>query len=113
MTRKRNSAEKHGWKELMASEPDFLKPLVQEVLQQVLEAGMEETLQARKSERTSERQGYQSGYFGRSMVTRVEMLELRMRQRCAHPRFSSFHFDPTLSPDQASFGIKRLPGGCQ
>jgi transposase-like protein len=46
MTRGQNSAGKQSWKELMANEPDFLKPLVQEVVQQVLEAEMEETLQA-------------------------------------------------------------------
>jgi transposase-like protein len=80
MTRRQNSAGKQSWKELMASEPDFLKPLVQEVLQQVLEAEMEETLQAGKSERTAERQGYRSGYYGRTLVTRVGKLELRVPQ---------------------------------
>jgi putative transposase len=80
MTRGQNSAGKQSWKELMANEPDFLKPLVQEVVQQVLEAEMEETLQAGKSERTGERQGYRSGYYGRTLVTRVGKLELRVPQ---------------------------------
>jgi transposase-like protein len=80
MTRRKNNAETQNWKELLASEPDFLKPLVQEVLQQVLEAEMEEVLQAGKGERTPERQGYRSGYYGRTLVTRVGKLELRVPQ---------------------------------
>jgi putative transposase len=80
MTRKQNNAGKQSWKELMEGEPDFLKPLVQEVVQQVLEAEMEETLQAGKSERTAERQGYRSGYYGRTLITRVGKLELRVPQ---------------------------------
>jgi putative transposase len=80
MTRRQNNAGKQGWKELMESEPDFLKPLVQEVVQQVLEAEMEETLQAGKSERTAERQGYRSGYYARTLITRVGKLELRVPQ---------------------------------
>jgi len=40
------------WKELLATDGDFLRPLVQAVLQEVLEAEMTETLQAGKSERT-------------------------------------------------------------
>ena len=80
MTRGQNSAGKQSWKELMGSEPDFLKPLVQEVVQQVLEAEMEDTLQAGKSERTGERQGYRAGYYGRTLVTRVGKLELRVPQ---------------------------------
>jgi len=63
MTRKQNSADKQSWKELMAGQTDFLKPLVQEVIQQVLELEMEETLQAGKGERTAERQGYRSGSY--------------------------------------------------
>src|SRR5271165_4437300 len=80
MTRKQNSAEKQSWKDLMAGSTDFLKPLVQEVVQQVLELEMEETLQAGKGERTGERQGYRSGYYGRTLITRVGKLELRVPQ---------------------------------
>jgi putative transposase len=80
MTRKQNNAGKQSWKELMEGEPDFLKPLVQEVVQQVLEAEMEETLQAGKSERTTERRGYRSGYYARTLITRVGKLELRVPQ---------------------------------
>lgn len=80
MTQKQHSAGKQNWKELVAGQQDFLKPLVQEVVQQVLELEMEETLQAGKGERTSERQGYRSGYYGRTLITRVGKLELRVPQ---------------------------------
>jgi putative transposase len=64
----------------MVQGEDFLRPLVQEVVQQVLEAEMEETLGAQKSERTPNRQGYRSGYYGRTLITRVGKLELRVPQ---------------------------------
>lgn len=80
MTRKKDSAKQIDWKELMSGQEDFLRPLVQEVIQQVLEAEMEETLGAGKGERTTSRQGYRSGYYGRTLVTRVGKLELRVPQ---------------------------------
>jgi putative transposase len=67
-------------KELLASDQDFLRPLVQEVVQQVLEAEMDETVGAGKSERTTQRIGYRSGYYSRTLVTRVGKLELRVPQ---------------------------------
>ena len=80
MTRKQNSAKQTNWKELMAEQEDFLRPLIQEVIQQVLEGEMDETVGAGKSERTANRQGYRSGYYGRTLVTRVGKLELRVPQ---------------------------------
>lgn len=80
MARKQSNAKQTNWKELMAQEEDFLKPLVREVLQQVLEAEMDEALGAEKSERTPARQGYRAGYYGRTLVTRVGKLELRIPQ---------------------------------
>lgn len=80
MTRKQDSANKQNWKELVAEQKDFLKPLVQEVVQQLLELEMEETLQAGKGERTGERLGYRSGSYGRTLITRVGKLELRVPQ---------------------------------
>jgi transposase-like protein len=50
MTGKQNSAKKLAWKEMLAEQEDFLRPLVQEIVQQVLEAEMEETLGAEKGE---------------------------------------------------------------
>lgn len=80
MTRKKDSAKRVDWKALMAGQEDFLRPLVQEVIQQVLEAEMDEALGAGKSERTAGRLGYRSGYYGRTLVTRVGKLELRVPQ---------------------------------
>jgi putative transposase len=81
MTRKQDSAKGVNWKEVLAGEgEDFLRPLVQEVVQQVLEAEMEEALSAGKGERTPNRLGYRAGYYGRTLVTRVGKLELRVPQ---------------------------------
>ena len=80
MPRKQNSANKLDWKEVIGGQEDFLRPLIREVLQQVMEAEMEEVLGAEKGERTSNRQGYRSGYYGRTLVTRVGKLELRVPQ---------------------------------
>src|SRR5499427_9535604 len=80
MTRKQDSANKTNWKELIAGQEDFLKPLIREVVQQVLEAEMDEALGAEKGERTPNRVGYRAGYYGRTLVTRVGKLELRVPQ---------------------------------
>ena len=80
MARKQDSAKQTNWKALMGEQEDFLRPLIREVIQQVLEAEMEEAIGAAKGERTPERQGYRSGYYGRTLVTRVGKLELRVPQ---------------------------------
>lgn len=80
MTRKQNNAKKVEWKKLIAEQQDFLRPLIREVLQQVMEAEMEDIVGAEKSERTPNRSGYRSGYYGRTLVTRVGKLELRVPQ---------------------------------
>jgi putative transposase len=80
MTRKQNSAKNVEWKQLIAEQQDFLRPLIREVLQQVMEAEMEDIVGAEKSERTPNRSGYRSGYYGRTLVTRVGKLELRVPQ---------------------------------
>ena len=80
MTRRQNSAKRVDWKAMMAEEQDFLRPLIREVLQQIMEAEMDETRGAEKSERTLNRVGYRSGYYGRTLVTRVGKLELRVPQ---------------------------------
>jgi hypothetical protein len=41
---------------------------------------MEEAVGAEKGERTPNRQGYRAGYYGRTLVTRVGKLELRVPQ---------------------------------
>lgn len=80
MTRKQDNAKRRNWKALMAEQEDFLRPLIQEVVQQVLEAEMDEALGAEKGERTTNRLGYRSGHYGRTLVTRVGKLELRVPQ---------------------------------
>jgi putative transposase len=80
MTRRQDSAKRSDGKELMAGQEDFLRPLIQEVVRQVLEAEMEEAVGAEKGERTPNRQGYRAGYYGRTLVTRVGKLELRVPQ---------------------------------
>ena len=80
MTRKQDSAKAINWKAVMGGQEDFLKPLIQEVVQQVLEAEMDEAIGAEKSQRTPMRVGYRSGYYGRTLVTRVGKLELRVPQ---------------------------------
>src|SRR6201994_181822 len=91
MTRKQDNAKQANWKELMKEQDDFLRPLIREVLQEVLEAEMDEALGAEKGERTTSRRGYRSGYYGRTLVTRVGKLELRVPQdRQGHFRTEVF-----------------------
>jgi transposase-like protein len=83
MTRKQDSPKEQAWKEALTKvvkEENFLRPLVEQIVQQILEAEMDETLGAEKSERTPTRVGYRSGYYGRTLVTRVGKLELRVPQ---------------------------------
>lgn len=79
-------------KEILEAEPDFLKTLVTKLIQDVLEAEMDEALQAAKSERNDSRLGYRSGYYGRSLITRVGKLELRVPQD-RQGRFSTVVFE--------------------
>ena len=67
-------------KALLAGDEEFLRALVRTALQEVLEAEMTEALGAEKSERTAGRQGYRSGYYGRTLITRIGKLELRVPQ---------------------------------
>jgi putative transposase len=83
MARKQDSPKEEAWKDVfckLVKEENFLRPLVEQVVQQVLEAEMDETLGAQKSERTPNRVGYRSGYYGRTFITRVGKLELRVPQ---------------------------------
>jgi transposase-like protein len=58
----------------------------------VLEAVMTEALGAEKGERTVARLSYRSGYYGRTLITRVGKLELRVSQDRAW-RFSTELFE--------------------
>jgi putative transposase len=79
-------------KALLAADQEFLRPLVQAVLQELLEAEMTEALSAEKGERTPLRLGHCSGDYGRTLVTRVGKLELRVPQD-RQGRFSTELFE--------------------
>ena len=73
--------KRRTWADVNANmESDFLRELIRTTLQEVLEAEMTEALGAAKGERTTGRNGYRSGYYGRSLITRVGKLELRIPQ---------------------------------
>jgi putative transposase len=80
VTQKQLSPRIAELKELMSQDRDFLKVIVHQVVQDVLEAEMDETVGARKGQRTESRVGYRSGYYGRSLITRVGRMELRVPQ---------------------------------
>ena len=69
-----------NWKELLSGDGELMRDLVRGVVQEVLESEMNEALGAEKSQRVDGRAGYRSGYYGRSLVTRVGNIELRVPQ---------------------------------
>src|SRR5262245_30412213 len=79
-------------KAVLAEDEEFLRALVRMALQEVLEAEMTEALGAEKGERAWGRQGHTSGYYGRTLITRVGKLELRVPQDRAG-RFSTELFE--------------------
>ena len=80
MVRNKANAAMAEVKGLLEQDQDFLKDLVREVVQQTLEAEMEAAIGAGKGQRTETRLGYRSGYYGRTLITRVGKLELRVPQ---------------------------------
>ena len=84
MARKQDIPTKQDWKaifvEALEAKDEGFRRLLERIVQDVLEAEMEETLGAEKSQRTANRQGYRSGYYGRTLITRVGKLELRVPQ---------------------------------
>jgi putative transposase len=80
MTKAENKPAIAAVKELFAQNPDGLKELVRAVMQEMLEAEMTDALGAAKGERSDGRLGYRSGYYGRTLITRVGKLELRVPQ---------------------------------
>jgi putative transposase len=87
-------------KALLKGDPEGLRELVRAVLQEALEAEMSDALGAAKSERTTGRLGYRSGYYGRTLVTRVGKLELRVPQD-REGRFSTELFERYQRSGQA------------
>jgi transposase-like protein len=80
MTEKKVKSGTIDVKALLAGDEEFLRALVRTALEEVLEAEMTEALGAEKGERASGRQGYRSGYYGRTLITRIGKLELRVPQ---------------------------------
>jgi putative transposase len=80
MVRKNSIVSSSELKGLLEGEQDVLKEFVRTVVQQTLEAEMDAALGASKGERTEGRLGYRSGYYGRTLITRVGKLELRVPQ---------------------------------
>src|SRR5580704_138517 len=92
MTSKKVKSGTIDVKALLTGDEEFLRALVRTALQEVLEAEMTEALGADKGERTAGRLGYRSGYYGRTLITRVGKLELRVPQDRAG-RFSTELFE--------------------
>ena len=92
MTKREVRPELVDVKALLAGDADYLRPMVQAIVQATLEAEMSAALGAEKGERTGERLGYRSGYYGRSLITRVGTLELRVPQD-RQGRFSTELFE--------------------
>ena len=80
MTERKGKAEGIDVKAVLARDEAFLRTVVKAALQEVLEAEMTEAVGAGKGERTANRLGYRSGYYGRTVITRVGKLELRVPQ---------------------------------
>src|SRR4030081_814274 len=92
MTKRQGKSGTIDVKAVLAEDEEFLRALVRTALQEVLEAEMTEALGAEKGERAAGRQGYRSGYYGRTLITRVGKLELRVPQDRAG-RFSTELFE--------------------
>lgn len=100
MTKEQGKPAVAAVQELLAQSPDGLREIVRSVMQTMLEAEMDEALGAGKSERSDARLGYRSGYYGRTLITRVGKLELRVPQDRAG-RFSTELFERYQRSEQA------------
>lgn len=90
MTTKKHKGKLLPVEAMLAGDEDFLKQAIKDAMQAVLEGEMTEFLGAAPGERTEERNGYRAGYYGRSLVTRIGKLELRV------PRDRSGEFSTAL-----------------
>jgi len=80
---------------ILSQDPDFLKPVVQQLLQEFLEAEMAKTIGADAYKRCDDRTGYRSGYYSRQLVTRVGTMQLRV-PRDREGKFSTQLFERYL-----------------
>lgn len=90
-------------KRLVEEDEDYLRAMVQSLVEATLEAEMTLALGAEKGERSAGRLGYRSGYYGRSFVTRVGTLELRVPQD-REGRFSTRLFERYQRSEKALVG---------
>jgi putative transposase len=103
MTKRQNRSEIVDVKALLERDEDFLRSAVEALVQAVLEAEMSQAIGAEKGERTAGRLAYRSGYYGRSLVTRVGSLELRVPQD-RQGRFSTRLFERYQRSEKALVG---------
>jgi transposase-like protein len=92
MAKEKLSITEGTLKALLSTDDDFVREAVRVCVQQVLEEEMTAALGASKSERSADRLGYRSGYYGRTLVTRVGRIELRVPQD-REGRFSTELFE--------------------
>jgi len=103
MTEHKGKAELIDVKELLARDEDFVRVALEALVQAALEAEMTEAIGAEKGERTETRLSYRSGYYGRSLITRVGTLELRVPQDRLG-RFSTELFERYQRSEKALVG---------
>src|SRR6201981_2645362 len=103
MTNRKGKTELIDVKELLECDEDFLQAALQALLQAALEAEMTEAIGAEKGERSETRIAYRRGYYGRSLITRVGTLELRVPQDRAG-RFSTELFERYQRSEEALVG---------
>lgn len=103
MTKRGGKGEVVDLKELLSRDGEFLREAVQTLVQEALEAEMAEAIGAAKGERTAGRLSYRSGYYGRTLMTRVGTLELRVPQDRAG-RFSTELFERYQRSEKALVG---------
>jgi putative transposase len=103
MTKREGKTDPIDLKALLSADADFLRPMVEAIVQATLEAEMTEAVGAAKGERTAGRLGYRSGYYGRSLITRVGTLELRVPQD-RQGRFSTEVFERYQRSEKALVG---------
>src|SRR5436190_20658683 len=94
MTKRQGKTGTIDVKAVLAEDEEFLQALVRTALQEVPEAEMTDALGAEKGERASGRQGFRTGTYGRTLITRVGKLELRVAQvragRCSPELFDRY-----------------------
>jgi putative transposase len=103
MTKAQGKAEVINLQALLERDADFIRAAMRSVVQAALEAEMTEALGAEKGERTETRLGYRSGYYGRTLITRVGTLELRVPQDRSG-RFSTELFERYQRSEKALVG---------